>query len=72
MPATPGGSAQSGGGGGGGRARARAAPAPAPGTPLGLPRVAEERPLAPPADHAAHRLVQEALTNAYKHAPGSE
>ncbi|MCX4824430.1 sensor histidine kinase [Streptomyces sp. NBC_01142] len=31
----------------------------------------EARPLAAAADHAAYRIVQEALTNAYKHAPGS-
>ncbi|MER7043720.1 histidine kinase [Streptomyces jumonjinensis] len=31
----------------------------------------EARPLAPAADHAAYRIVQEALTNAYKHAPGA-
>ncbi|WP_406270750.1 histidine kinase [Streptomyces sp. NBC_00191] len=29
------------------------------------------RPLAAAADHAAYRIVQEALTNAYKHAPGA-
>ncbi|MFJ9590068.1 sensor histidine kinase [Streptomyces acidicola] len=28
-------------------------------------------PLAPAADHAAYRVAQEALTNAYKHAPGA-
>ncbi|WP_406303989.1 histidine kinase [Streptomyces sp. NBC_00885] len=31
----------------------------------------EARPLAAAADHAAYRIVQEALTNAYKHAPGA-
>ncbi|WP_223279708.1 sensor histidine kinase [Streptomyces sp. SDr-06] len=31
----------------------------------------EPRPLAAAADHAAYRIVQEALTNAYKHAPGA-
>ncbi len=31
----------------------------------------EVRPLAPTADHAAYRLVQEGLTNAHKHAPGA-
>ncbi|WP_254647713.1 sensor histidine kinase [Streptomyces sp. GbtcB6] len=31
----------------------------------------EARPLAPAADHAAYRIVQEALTNALKHAPGA-
>lgn len=29
------------------------------------------RPLAPTADHAAYRVVQEGLTNAHKHAPGA-
>lgn len=29
------------------------------------------RPLAPAADHAAYRVAQEGLTNAYKHAPGA-
>lgn len=33
--------------------------------------VGEERSLAPAADHAAYRIVQEALTNAYKYAPGA-
>ncbi|RLU94589.1 two-component sensor histidine kinase [Streptomyces griseocarneus] len=32
----------------------------------------EPRPPAPAADHAAYRVVQEGLTNAYKHAPGAE
>lgn len=31
----------------------------------------EARPLSAAADHAAYRIVQEALTNAYKHAPGA-
>ncbi|MEW1550077.1 sensor histidine kinase [Streptomyces tsukubensis] len=31
----------------------------------------ERRPLAAAADHAAYRIVQESLTNAYKHAPGA-
>ncbi|MEU1125492.1 histidine kinase [Streptomyces sp. NPDC005899] len=31
----------------------------------------EKRPLAPAADHAAYRVVQEGLTNAHKHAPGA-
>ncbi|MEE1817975.1 histidine kinase [Streptomyces sp. SP18ES09] len=48
------------------------AAARAAGTSVGLRRVGEERPLAPAADHAAYRIVQEALTNAYKHAPGTE
>ncbi|WP_435975509.1 sensor histidine kinase [Streptomyces sp. Qhu_M48] len=43
----------------------------AAGTSVGLRRSGEERPLAPAADHAAYRIVQEALTNAYKHAPGA-
>ncbi|MGW1211212.1 sensor histidine kinase [Streptomyces sp. NPDC002499] len=36
-----------------------------------LRRTGEARPLAPAADHAAYRIVQEALTNALKHAPGA-
>ncbi|MFD3567361.1 sensor histidine kinase [Streptomyces sp. NPDC058667] len=43
----------------------------ASGTSVGLRRSGEERTLAPAADHAAYRIVQEALTNAYKHAPGA-
>ncbi|MGW1510446.1 sensor histidine kinase [Streptomyces sp. NPDC002394] len=43
----------------------------ATGTSIGLRRLGEERPLAPAADHAAYRIVQEALTNAYKYAPGT-
>ncbi|MFI9296205.1 sensor histidine kinase [Streptomyces gardneri] len=47
------------------------AAARAAGTTVGLRRLGEERPLAPAADHAAYRIVQEALTNAYKYAPGA-
>ncbi|MZE51328.1 sensor histidine kinase [Streptomyces sp. SID5770] len=47
------------------------AAARAAGTEVGLRRAGEERPLAPAADHAAYRIVQEALTNAYKYAPGA-
>ncbi|MFJ8661377.1 sensor histidine kinase [Streptomyces sp. NPDC093795] len=43
----------------------------ASGTSVGLRRSGEERTLAPAADHAAYRIVQEALTNAYKYAPGA-
>ncbi|MFI6640502.1 sensor histidine kinase [Streptomyces sp. NPDC050504] len=43
--------------------------AAAAGTAVELRCPAEARPLAPAADHAAYRIVQEALTNAYKHAP---
>lgn len=43
----------------------------AAGTSVGLRRSGEERSLAPAADHAAYRIVQEALTNAYKYAPGA-
>ncbi|MFD3531485.1 histidine kinase [Streptomyces sp. NPDC058664] len=43
----------------------------AAGTTVGLRRAGEERTLAPAADHAAYRIVQEALTNAYKYAPGA-
>ncbi|MEU0678500.1 MULTISPECIES: sensor histidine kinase [Streptomyces] len=41
------------------------------GAPVELRRSGEERPLAPAADHAVYRIVQEGLTNAHKHAPGS-
>ncbi|MER5201607.1 histidine kinase [Streptomyces sp. NPDC002825] len=47
------------------------AAARAAGTSVGLRRLGDERPLAPAADHAAYRIVQEALTNAYKYAPGT-
>ncbi|WP_370416797.1 sensor histidine kinase [Streptomyces fradiae] len=43
----------------------------AAGTAIGLTRHGEARTLAPAVDHAAYRIVQEGLTNAYKHAPGS-
>ncbi|MGH1555493.1 sensor histidine kinase [Streptomyces sp. L7] len=36
-----------------------------------LRQAGEARPLTPAADHAAYRIVQEALTNALKHAPGA-
>ncbi|MGA5515302.1 sensor histidine kinase [Streptomyces pseudogriseolus] len=41
------------------------------GAPVELRRSGEERPLAPAADHAVYRIVQEGLTNAHKHAPGA-
>ncbi|MER5551133.1 histidine kinase [Streptomyces sp. NPDC002793] len=41
------------------------------GTAVEIRRSGEVRPLAPTADHAAYRLVQEGLTNAHKHAPGA-
>ncbi|MFJ9807466.1 sensor histidine kinase [Streptomyces sp. NPDC101158] len=41
------------------------------GTAIGLSRHGEARALAPAVDHAAYRIVQEGLTNAYKHAPGA-
>ncbi|MEU3175879.1 histidine kinase [Streptomyces sp. NPDC007000] len=41
------------------------------GAAVELRRTGEARPLAPAADHAAYRIVQEALTNALKHAPGA-
>ncbi|QES49197.1 two-component sensor histidine kinase [Streptomyces venezuelae] len=47
------------------------AAARAAGTPVELRTVGEPRQLAPACDHAAYRIVQEALTNAYKHAPGA-
>ncbi|MFJ4477392.1 sensor histidine kinase [Streptomyces xanthochromogenes] len=43
----------------------------AAGNDVGLRGSGEPRPLAAAADHAAYRIVQEALTNAYKHAPGA-
>ncbi|MGW7362660.1 sensor histidine kinase [Streptomyces sp. NPDC054841] len=43
----------------------------AAGTMVELRRTGEGRPLAAAADHAAYRIAQEALTNAYKHAPGA-
>ncbi|MBZ4322260.1 sensor histidine kinase [Streptomyces huiliensis] len=42
------------------------------GTPVRLVRSGEPRPLGAAADHAAYRVVQEGLTNAFKHAPGAE
>ncbi|MFV8131606.1 sensor histidine kinase [Streptomyces syringium] len=45
--------------------------AAAAGTPVLLERSGEPRQLAPAADHAAYRIAQEGLTNAYKHAPGA-
>lgn len=47
------------------------AAARAAGTTVELRETGEPRPLAPASDHAAYRIVQEALTNAYKHAPGA-
>ncbi|MFJ3905228.1 sensor histidine kinase [Streptomyces sp. NPDC090025] len=47
------------------------AAARAAGTAIGLSRRGETRALAPAVDHAAYRIVQEGLTNAYKHAPGA-
>ncbi|MEU8757862.1 histidine kinase [Streptomyces sp. NPDC048659] len=41
------------------------------GTAIELARHGETRPLAPAVDHAAYRIVQEGLTNAYKYAPGA-
>ncbi|WP_197358249.1 sensor histidine kinase, partial [Streptomyces clavuligerus] len=43
----------------------------AAGNTVRLRTEGEPRPLAAAADHAAYRIVQEALTNAYKHAPGA-
>ncbi|MFC5723963.1 sensor histidine kinase [Streptomyces gamaensis] len=45
--------------------------AAAAGVRVRLERSGEARPLAPAADHAAYRLVQEGLTNACKHARGA-
>ncbi|MFF5895481.1 sensor histidine kinase [Streptomyces argenteolus] len=41
------------------------------GSDVEIRRSGEVRPLAPTADHAAYRVVQEGLTNAHKHAPGT-
>ncbi|WP_229884574.1 MULTISPECIES: sensor histidine kinase [Streptomyces] len=41
------------------------------GTDVRLGTAGRPRPLAAACDHAAYRIVQEALTNAYKHAPGA-
>ncbi|MEU9142505.1 histidine kinase [Streptomyces sp. NPDC048349] len=41
------------------------------GTDVRMSASGQPRPLAPACDHAAYRIVQEALTNAYKHAPGA-
>ncbi|MEU3468630.1 sensor histidine kinase [Streptomyces sp. NPDC006687] len=43
----------------------------AAGTDVRLAAAGRPRPLVAACDHAAYRIVQEALTNAYKHAPGS-
>lgn len=43
----------------------------AAGSAVELRRTGEVRELAGPSDRAAYRIVQEALTNAYKHAPGA-
>ncbi|MEV4434911.1 histidine kinase [Streptomyces sp. NPDC049585] len=45
--------------------------ATAAGMRVSLESTGEERPLAPAADHAGYRVVQEGLTNAAKHAPGA-
>ncbi|WP_317453776.1 histidine kinase [Streptomyces sp. CBMA152] len=47
------------------------AAARAAGTTVELRETGEPRQLAAASDHAAYRIVQEALTNAYKHAPGA-
>ncbi len=41
------------------------------GTEVRLTTSGRPRPLVAACDHAAYRIVQEALTNAYKHAPGA-
>ncbi|MEU3603994.1 histidine kinase [Streptomyces sp. NPDC035033] len=43
----------------------------AAGNRVELRQIGDERPLEPAAGHAAYRMVQEALTNAYKYAPGA-
>ncbi|MCX4512032.1 histidine kinase [Streptomyces sp. NBC_01619] len=45
--------------------------AKAAGSMVELRHSGEARPLAAAADHAAYRIAQEALTNAFKHAPGA-
>ncbi len=47
------------------------AAARAAGNVVEFRRTGEARELAGPSDRAAYRIVQEALTNAYKHAPGA-
>ncbi|WP_399037087.1 sensor histidine kinase [Streptomyces sp. ASQP_92] len=47
------------------------AAARAAGNTVELRAGGDPRPLAAAGDHAAYRIVQEALTNAYKHAPGA-
>ncbi|MGW7460441.1 sensor histidine kinase [Streptomyces sp. NPDC054797] len=42
------------------------------GTDVRLTASGQPRPLVAACDHAAYRIVQEALTNAYKHAPGAQ
>ncbi len=41
------------------------------GTDVRMTTSGQPRPLVAACDHAAYRIVQEALTNAYKHAPGA-
>ncbi|MBB1259787.1 sensor histidine kinase [Streptomyces alkaliterrae] len=41
------------------------------GARAALSRIGSPRPLAPAAEQAAYRIVQEGLTNAHKHAPGA-
>ncbi|MFJ4775294.1 sensor histidine kinase [Streptomyces sp. NPDC088762] len=41
------------------------------GTDVRMTTAGQPRPLVAACDHAAYRIVQEALTNAYKHAPGA-
>ncbi|MGW4891557.1 sensor histidine kinase [Kitasatospora sp. NPDC004240] len=43
----------------------------AAGTAVTLGQDGERRPMTAAVDHAAYRIVQEALTNAHKHAPGA-
>jgi signal transduction histidine kinase len=43
----------------------------APGASIELSHSGSSRSLPPAADHAAYRIVQEGLTNAFKHAPGA-
>ncbi|MFJ3962236.1 sensor histidine kinase [Streptomyces sp. NPDC090036] len=41
------------------------------GTDVRMTTTGQPRPLVAACDHAAYRIVQEAMTNAYKHAPGA-
>ncbi|MFC9327047.1 sensor histidine kinase [Kitasatospora sp. NPDC057015] len=69
--APPGARAVGGAGGGLDGIEPLAAKSRAAGADVELSRSGEERALPAAAEHAAYRIVQEALTNAHKHAPGA-